>query len=316
MHDSRNRFLLLLVAILALVFAPVAFAQDQGTAAGQQQQSQDTAQDQDQLQQRARDQIQLEDPDVEIAHNDTIDDDGNVTHDDRLRVETVFSSGPGWLVVFASSANQNQGQAGAANQNQGQDGFGAANQCGVASAAGQDTTDADADADDQDADADANAQATAAGDQALAQLGVVGYAHLQNGVNRGIEVPVDATRASQALCLQVHRDAGEIGVFQFPGPDSPVTGGLLINVIGGRLDDQGQLVVQDAAQDQDEDQDGDQDDDQDQNGDNGDDDDEDGDVGAIPQPFYLPLLPPLSSFPVIGQPPLPGGFPVIEYPVP
>jgi len=272
MHDSRNRFLLLLVSMLALVFAPVAFAQDQGTPAGQQQ-DQDVAQDQDQLQQSVRDQIQLEAPDVEIAHNDVITDDGGIIHDDRLVVDTVFSSGPGWVVVYTASGS---------NQGQSQDEFQTVNQCGVAAAG------------DQDADAEADGQA-------LAQLGIVGYAHLQNGVNRGIEVPVDATRATQALCLQLHRDAGEIGVFEFPGADSPVSDGLLINVIGGLLDEQGQLIVQDAQQDVAEDEDGDQDGDQDQ------DDDEDGDVGAMPEPFYLPLLPPLSSLDAIGQSPFAPG---------
>jgi hypothetical protein len=264
MHDSR-KFLLLVVAILALVLAPAAFAQDQGTPGGQQQ-DQDMAQDRDQSQQRARDQIHVQDPDaqdadVEIAHNDDIDEDGDVTHDDRLRVETVFSNGPGWLVVYAASGAQDQArdqdriQDPSQDQDQArdqdQDRLRDVAQCGVAAMDGQ--------------DADAEGQAVT-GEQDLAQFGIVGYAHLQNGVNRGIEVPVDASRATQVLCLQVHRDAGEIGVFEFPGTDTPATGGLLINVAGGLLDEQGQLITEDTPQDQADDQD-DQDDDQ-----NGDDD--------------------------------------------
>ncbi len=252
MHDSRNRFLLFVVAILALVFSPVTLVQGQSTA-----------QDQDQPQQRVRDQILLEDPDVEIAHNDRLDENDNVTHDDRVVVDTVFSNGPGWLVVYAGSGVGNQGQ----------DGFWTANQCGVAAGDldlngddqdldddsdlvdDDDKNDADdddldvVDDDDQDLAGDDQDMATN-NDQALVGLGVVGYAHLMNGVNRGIEVRVDASRATQTLCLQLHRDAGEIGVFEFPAPDRPVSAGLLINVTGGLLDEQGQLVPQeDLGQD-------------------------------------------------------------------
>jgi hypothetical protein len=291
MHDSRSRFLLLLVAVLALLFAPVAVAQDQG-----QQQGQDQAQDQ----QRVRDRIHVEAVDVEIAHNDTFDENGELVRDSRVVVETVFSDGPGWLVVYALS--------GVDNLRQDEDGFRTANQCGVGvfddRDADADDRDDDADADDLDADADdGDADADVDG-RDLAALGIIGYSHLQNGVNRGIEVPVDATRAAETLCLQVHRDAGEIGVFEFPGPDSPVAGGLVINVVGGLLDEQGQPLEQDVQQDQFEDQD------QDMNG------DEDGDLQAGPGGLYLPLLPAVDEFDVTSSPMAPGGFPVIVYPQP
>jgi len=222
MHDKK--FLLLVVAILGLFLAPVAVAQDQ-----------EVAQDQTGLQQRARDQILIRDPlqdpdarqdaDVEIAHNDAIDEDGNVTHDDRVRVETVFSNGPGWLVVYAASGGQDQVQA--------EDGLRVVAQCGVAALDGQ--------------DADAEGQAVT-GEQPLARFGIVGYAPLQNGVNRNIEVPVDASRAARVLCLAVHHDAGEIGAFEYPSTDAPATGGLLVNVIGGLLDQQGQLIVDESTE--------------------------------------------------------------------
>ena len=245
MHDSRKRFLLLLVAVLALVLAPVAFAQEGGVPAGQQDQ------DRDQLQQRVRDRIHVEDPDVEIAHNDRLDEDGDVSHDDRVVVDTVFSVGPGWLVVYATPDLNNQ------DLSQDRDGFRTASQCGVL---GGDT--------DQDMDRDQRQDQDQQRDQDLATLGIVGYSHLMNGVNRGIEVPVDASRATDALCLQLHRDGGEIGVYE-PSVDGPVSGGLVINVIGGLLDDQGQLLDQgqdndqeNDDQDQDDDRDEDQDDDQ------------------------------------------------------
>ena len=33
-----------------------------------------------------------------------------------------------------------------------------------------------------------------------------------------------------------------MGVFELPGPDASVSGGLLLDVTGGLLDEQGQLV--------------------------------------------------------------------------
>ncbi len=53
---------------------------------------------------------------------------------------------------------------------------------------------------------------------------VVGYAQVADGVNQDIVVTLDLTKATSTMYAMLHADAGEIGTYEFPGPDGPVQG--------------------------------------------------------------------------------------------
>lgn len=56
--------------------------------------------------------------------------------------------------------------------------------------------------------------------------GVVGYAPVDAGVRRNVRVPVDLNIATDHLIVELHRDRGRIGVFEYPPPiDGPVRAG-------------------------------------------------------------------------------------------
>ncbi len=57
---------------------------------------------------------------------------------------------------------------------------------------------------------------------------LLGYAHLSTGVNRDVIVAIDRTRITGTLYAMLHLDAGAFGVYEFPGPDAPVS-------IGGKV---------------------------------------------------------------------------------
>jgi plastocyanin len=60
---------------------------------------------------------------------------------------------------------------------------------------------------------------------------VIGYAAVLDGTNRDVVVPVDAKRATGNLFAMLHTDAGTVGVYEFPGADTPVmAGGVMVNV--------------------------------------------------------------------------------------
>jgi heme/copper-type cytochrome/quinol oxidase subunit 2 len=60
---------------------------------------------------------------------------------------------------------------------------------------------------------------------------VIGYAAVRDGLNRDVAVPVDAKRATGSLFAMLHTDAGTVGTYEFPGPDTPVVaGGIMVNV--------------------------------------------------------------------------------------
>jgi uncharacterized surface protein with fasciclin (FAS1) repeats len=52
---------------------------------------------------------------------------------------------------------------------------------------------------------------------------VIGYAHLMDGVNANVKVDVDAGAATDTLHAMLHVDGGEVGAYEFPGPDEPLT---------------------------------------------------------------------------------------------
>ncbi|RME50539.1 MAG: SH3 domain-containing protein, partial [Caldilineae bacterium] len=51
---------------------------------------------------------------------------------------------------------------------------------------------------------------------------VIGYAQVAAGANENVVVEIDAARATPILYAMLHVDAGEPGVYEFPGPDGPV----------------------------------------------------------------------------------------------
>ena len=54
----------------------------------------------------------------------------------------------------------------------------------------------------------------------------VGSARVHDGTNRAVMIRVDATKATSTLHAQLHKDAGEVEVFEYPGADTPIVIGL------------------------------------------------------------------------------------------
>lgn len=52
---------------------------------------------------------------------------------------------------------------------------------------------------------------------------VVGYAQVMDGSNLDVVVNIDITVATETLYAMLHTDAGEEGVYEFPGDDTPVS---------------------------------------------------------------------------------------------
>jgi hypothetical protein len=48
---------------------------------------------------------------------------------------------------------------------------------------------------------------------------VVGYAHVDSGASRNVRVDVEPGINAAALFVELHEDAGEEDVFEYPGPD-------------------------------------------------------------------------------------------------
>src|SRR5205814_3067057 len=51
---------------------------------------------------------------------------------------------------------------------------------------------------------------------------VIGVAAVQAGVTRNLTVTIQRALATPTLYLLLHRDAGQPGVYEFPGPDAPI----------------------------------------------------------------------------------------------
>ncbi|HET7838368.1 MAG TPA: hypothetical protein VFL04_01325 [Rectinemataceae bacterium] len=50
---------------------------------------------------------------------------------------------------------------------------------------------------------------------------VIGYAAVREGENLNVVVAIDAKKATPVLYAMLHVDAGQIGSYEFPGPDVP-----------------------------------------------------------------------------------------------
>lgn len=50
---------------------------------------------------------------------------------------------------------------------------------------------------------------------------VIGYAPLEEGENTNVAVEIDADAATPILHAMLHDDQGEVGTYEFPGPDTP-----------------------------------------------------------------------------------------------
>ncbi len=51
---------------------------------------------------------------------------------------------------------------------------------------------------------------------------VIGHSPVAAGVNSDVVVEIDVANATETLYAMLHTDAGEIGTYEFPGPDAPV----------------------------------------------------------------------------------------------
>lgn len=52
---------------------------------------------------------------------------------------------------------------------------------------------------------------------------VVGYASVQDGENMDVMVQIDTAAATETLHAMLHTDSGEVGTYEFPGEDTPVS---------------------------------------------------------------------------------------------
>jgi hypothetical protein len=50
---------------------------------------------------------------------------------------------------------------------------------------------------------------------------VLGYAAVREGENLNVVVAIDAKKATPSLFAMLHVDAGTVGSYEFPGPDTP-----------------------------------------------------------------------------------------------
>ena len=52
---------------------------------------------------------------------------------------------------------------------------------------------------------------------------IIGWSPVKAGVNSKVPVSIDASKATSVLYAMLHVDAGQVGTYEFPGPDKPVT---------------------------------------------------------------------------------------------
>jgi predicted lipoprotein with Yx(FWY)xxD motif len=76
----------------------------------------------------------------------------------------------------------------------------------------------------------------------------IGDAHLEDGVNNNVVVPIDLGLATPVMWVMLHTDKGIVGTWEFPGPDVPVTlnGDMVMskfNITGGLKGDDVMLRV-------------------------------------------------------------------------
>lgn len=51
---------------------------------------------------------------------------------------------------------------------------------------------------------------------------IIGWAQVKTGVNNNVPVTIDTSKATPVLYAMLHTDAGAVGTYEFPGPDTPV----------------------------------------------------------------------------------------------
>ncbi len=51
----------------------------------------------------------------------------------------------------------------------------------------------------------------------------IGHEHVQDGDNRNVVVQIDPKQVTGTMYAMLHHDAGQVGVYEFPGPDTPAT---------------------------------------------------------------------------------------------
>jgi hypothetical protein len=51
---------------------------------------------------------------------------------------------------------------------------------------------------------------------------VIGHSAVIDGENSNVVVDIDTANATQTLYAMLHTDAGQVGTYEFPGPDGPV----------------------------------------------------------------------------------------------
>lgn len=56
---------------------------------------------------------------------------------------------------------------------------------------------------------------------------VIGYQHIIPGIFKQLEIEIDLSEATVVLYAMVHKDHGNIGIFEYPGIDLPVKAGDL-----------------------------------------------------------------------------------------
>jgi len=77
---------------------------------------------------------------------------------------------------------------------------------------------------------------------------VVGYAALRAGENTNVVVKIDTYTATPKLYAMLHKDAGEVGVYEFPGADVPVkVGAMMVNPSFTVTDLDARVIVKDQA---------------------------------------------------------------------
>ncbi len=51
---------------------------------------------------------------------------------------------------------------------------------------------------------------------------MIGFAPVKSGVNENVRVNLDTNQVTNVMYAMLHTDAGEVGKYEFPGPDVPV----------------------------------------------------------------------------------------------
>ena len=64
---------------------------------------------------------------------------------------------------------------------------------------------------------------------------VMGHAPLQEGGSAKVLMPMDQTLESGAYWVMLHRDAGAVGTYEWPGPDGPIRASVGLSYVEKRV---------------------------------------------------------------------------------